>query len=276
MFHVKQGPARAPARDRSAARSEPSRRSRCRAAPIGSGGRTALAAAADVRRPASVSAAGVMPSMRPAWPMVRGRMRLQLLPDFVGQARQRRVVELVGQLEAFVAPIGCDVGGLAVQIDGVFGVDLELLRRSSARARASCGQIRATLGQCRGSDRTAARRRVRRWPSLVQRKAVPRGFVRRDRERSRQRARRIERRHLGLELALPRRRRRSRSRCPCRSAAGRRCRRASVSRYSAREVNIRYGSVTPRVDQIVDHHAEIAFGAVEDDRRRRRRPARPR
>jgi hypothetical protein len=51
----------------------------------------------------------------------------------------------------------------------------------------------------------------------------------------------------------------------------------SRRRYSARAVNIRYGSVTPCRHQIVDHHADIAFGPVQQDQRlQRQRIAPPR
>ena len=71
MFHVKQASARGPA-SRSADRSADRPRS---AAPPSASRRAATALAAPTMKCAtsSVSAAGVMPSIRPAWPMVRGR-----------------------------------------------------------------------------------------------------------------------------------------------------------------------------------------------------------
>ena len=39
----------------------------------------------------------------------------------------------------------------------------------------------------------------------------------------------------------------------------------SVRRYSAREVNMRYGSVDTLRDQVVDQHADIGLGAVEHE-----------
>ena len=106
----------------------------------------------------SVSAAGVTPSILAAWPMVRGLLRDQLLPDLVRQARQRRVIEVVRQREAFVAPIRRDVGGLAREIDLVFGVDLDLLgdlRRATRRSAARSARDRP----CRCPDTTGARTR---------------------------------------------------------------------------------------------------------------------
>src|SRR5262249_26230486 len=52
--------------------------------------------------------------------------RLQLLADFHGEAGQRRVVEVLAQLKTFVPAIGRHVGGLALKIDRVLGIDFEL------------------------------------------------------------------------------------------------------------------------------------------------------
>ena len=109
----------------------------------------------------------------------------------------------------------------------------------------------------------------------IERQAVPFGFVRRDRQRLRKRARRIERRHLGRECALPRS-------GPTQPIAMPFAGQPLVGVVGAQrqpvfgargEHPVRLGDAAR--DQIVDHHAEIAFGAVEDDRRRRRPPARP-
>ena len=173
-------------------------------------------------------------------------VRVQLLPDLVREALHAGVVEIVRQLEAFVPAVRLDVGGLPVEIDRIFGVDFELLgdlRREFARAR---GQIRAT-----SASQVRIGQQLERRPPLavvVERNPVLFRLVRRDRQRIRQRPRRLQTPpSLASNCALRERRRRSRSRCPSRSGAGRHCRPASVSRYSAREVNIRYGSVTPRV-----------------------------
>ena len=68
-----------------------------------------------------------------------GPNRFQLLPHFHRKRSHLAVVEAFGQLQPFVAPIGRDVGGLAVEIDRVFGVDLDLLRdrRSDLRRAAA-------------------------------------------------------------------------------------------------------------------------------------------
>ena len=68
----------------------------------------------------------MIPSSRLAWPIVRGRMRLQFVPHLVGEAGQRRVVDVLRQSEAFVAAIGFHVGRLPAQVDRIFGVDFEL------------------------------------------------------------------------------------------------------------------------------------------------------
>ena len=57
----------------------------------------------------------------------------------------RRVIDIVRQLEAFVAPVGIDVGGLAVQIDGIFRIDLELVGDLGSIA-ASSGQMPRDVG----------------------------------------------------------------------------------------------------------------------------------
>src|ERR1700686_4657975 len=42
-----------------------------------------------------------------------GPVPLQLVADLVGQSRQRRIVEIIREIDAFIAAIGFDVGGLA-------------------------------------------------------------------------------------------------------------------------------------------------------------------
>ena len=129
-FHVKRESAAAHARGPRRVRSCP---------------RHACAARRPFRRTcaaSSVSAAGVMPSSRPAWPMVRGRAAVSFCARLVGEAGHRRIVEVVRQREGFVAAIGGDVGRLAREIDVVFRVGLELLgdrRRRGRRAAARSG-----------------------------------------------------------------------------------------------------------------------------------------
>ena len=106
----------------------------------------------------SVSAAGVMPSILLAWPMVRGRMVQQLLSDFVGKSAQRCVIEIVRQRETFIAPIARNIRRLAREIDVVLGIDFDLLgnfRRQLAEARPD---LRETPQSSR-ADRTTARTR---------------------------------------------------------------------------------------------------------------------
>ena len=98
--------------------------------------------AAHARPRASAPPASCRRSPRPA-PIVRGRSAMQLLFRFVGEAGQRCVVEVVRQFETFVAPKGSDVRRLALEIDRVFGVDLDLLgdlRRHSRETPARCGR----------------------------------------------------------------------------------------------------------------------------------------
>src|ERR1700722_19138134 len=67
----------------------------------------------------AIDAAGVADGARP--------VHFQLVADLVGQSRQRRIVEIVRQSDAFIAAIGLDVGGLAAEINRVFRIDFELL-----------------------------------------------------------------------------------------------------------------------------------------------------
>ena len=106
-------------------------RLRCLPPPRGAGGDQE----AERCRRHAVDAAGLADGARPS--------RLQLLPDFVGKPGQCGVIESRQELEALVAAIGRDIGGLALEIDGVFGVDLELLG-DLGRWPPSSGQIRAT------------------------------------------------------------------------------------------------------------------------------------
>src|ERR1700686_2484883 len=69
------------------------------------------------RRRDAIDAAGVADGARP--------VRLQLVGDLVGQSRQRRIVEIIGQSDAFIAAIRLYVGRLAAEINLVFGVDFE-------------------------------------------------------------------------------------------------------------------------------------------------------
>ena len=68
----------------------------------------------------AVDAPGMADSPRP--------MRLQLMADLVRETGHGGIVDIVSKNEAFVAPIGIDVGGLAAEIDLVFRVDFELPR----------------------------------------------------------------------------------------------------------------------------------------------------
>ena len=56
-----------------------------------------------------------------------GSNRIQLLSHFNRQPGDRRVVEAILQLETFVPSVRRNVGSLAVQVDRILGIDLELL-----------------------------------------------------------------------------------------------------------------------------------------------------
>ncbi len=57
-------------------------------------------------------------------------LALQPVANLVGEAGQGGIVDIVSEDDAFVTAIGFDVGGLAAEIDIVFGIDFELLARS--------------------------------------------------------------------------------------------------------------------------------------------------
>ena len=132
VFHVKQ---------RSPSRTPPGRTSmRCpaRLARLALGG--ALADWASTR----VSAAGVTPSMRAAWPSVAGRIAASFWRRLGGEPMDRAIVQVVRQTHAFVPAEGQNVGVLAVEIAGILGVDLRAARwrrpdTPPARARSPAG-----------------------------------------------------------------------------------------------------------------------------------------
>ena len=66
-----------------------------------------------------------MPSSRPACPTVRGRAASSLARASLESPGTVSVID-IGQDQPLVAPEGIDVGGLALQIDVVFGIDLEM------------------------------------------------------------------------------------------------------------------------------------------------------
>ena len=60
--------------------------------------------------------------------MVRGRAVCSLWRASFERPGSVVIINIVGQDEAFVAPIRCDVCRLTAEIDVVFGIDLELFR----------------------------------------------------------------------------------------------------------------------------------------------------
>ena len=76
--------------------------------------------------------------------------RGELLPGFVGKPGHGRVVDLLRQFEAFVAPEGGDIRRLALQVDRIFRIGLELggdRRRQLQELRPDAGDVRdAGLG----------------------------------------------------------------------------------------------------------------------------------
>ena len=121
-----------------------------------------------------------MPSIRPAWPMVRGRIVSSFCRTSIDSAVIGRIVEIFRQLQAFVAPVGRDIGGLAVEIDRVLGVDLDLPRNRFG----DFGELRPDPDGVRHADVRIGQEVHRAAPLavLVQREAMARGLVRRDRQ----------------------------------------------------------------------------------------------
>ena len=187
--------------------------------------RLALRSCRRICATSKVSAAGVMPSIRPAWPMVRGRCACSLWRTSFDSPGSARIVDIVGEDEAFVAAIRFHVGRLAAEIDLVFGVDFELL-----------GDLRVELGEARPDPRQVADADIRIGQKLegraalavlAQREAISSGFARRHASGPRHRPRRVRARPSWPDALARARHRRSPARSPCRSAADRHCRRAA-------------------------------------------------
>ena len=75
----------------------------------------------------SVTAAGVMPSMACALAMVAGRMATSFWRSSADRPGISCVVDPVRDLAGLVAPNGLDVVALAVEVDRVLRVDVELI-----------------------------------------------------------------------------------------------------------------------------------------------------
>ena len=121
-----------------------------------------------------------MPSMRPAWPMVRGRSACnfwRISWDRPGRAAKS---SLFGQFKAFVAAIRSDVGCLSVHVDRVFGVDLELL----ADLAVERSELRPDARELRYPE-TGIRQQLERRAALAvvpKRQTMPVSLVRRQRQ----------------------------------------------------------------------------------------------
>ena len=181
------------------------------------------------------------------------------------------IVELVRQLEALVAAVGCDVGGLAVQIDRVFGVDLELLGDLRRRTRRTAARSARRPAMPR-SGYDSSSNAVRRWPSWLSARPCFAASVGVSDSEFASALAASSAAIFGVELPLPRRAdaadRDALAGQPLIGVVG--PQRQPI--FGPRgEHPIRLGDAAGH--QIVDHHAEIAFGAVEHDRPARRRPA---
>src|SRR5215213_4139716 len=117
MFHVKQEPALARAHGR-----RPKRRSDRRCSM--SGGASAPARMGNQES----QSRGRDPIDATRLPDGARTDRAELLPHFVGKARQGGIIEFGWKLEALIAPIGFHIRRLALHVDVVFGLDLYLPR----------------------------------------------------------------------------------------------------------------------------------------------------
>jgi hypothetical protein len=122
-------------------------------------------------------------------------IRRQLLLDLVGQTFQRRIIEIVRQREALVAAIGGDIGGLAREIDVVFGVDLDL--RDDLWLK--CSELRPDFRKIGDSDIRIGQQLegAAALAVLIERKPMPLSLLRRQRQRFRKIPRSIERSIFG-------------------------------------------------------------------------------
>ena len=96
----------------------------------------------------------------------------ELLAQLVRQARKRAVVESSGSGDRLVAPVVVDIGGLPVEIDGIFGVGLELfgdarLDRGRAPARSAASVAMSTSGWARSSKALRRTPSWLRWSPVV-------------------------------------------------------------------------------------------------------------
>ena len=194
--------------------------------------------------------AGVMPLIRLACERLRRPDAGELFAGFGAKLGESAVVEAVGNSLFREPRLAIDFGLLPGDVAGVLHVAEHLLRRPRGSTAASSGS-RATTSAHSASGR-------RRY--LVSVRAVDPGRV------EQVRARDSISRELCLRAGASGRRRPGRSRWA--SGVSRRsalsCR--SSSRYSARLVNMRYGSSTPQVTRSSISTPMYACVAVQDER----------
>ena len=184
------------------------------------------------------------------------------MPGLVGKPPQLRVVEAVRQFEAFIPAIGRDIGGLAREVDLVFGVDFKLLgdlRLELAEAGPNPLEFGdADMGMRQQFESTAP------LAVLVESEAMAIAFIRRERDRLGKLAGRRQGRHfLPMPLAAGR---------PDAAQGD-----AFVGQALVRVVGPQrkpvlrtrcehaVGLGDPACYQIINHNSEIALGAVELD-----------
>ena len=104
----------------------------------------------------------MIPSIWLAWPMVRGRLALELLAGFVRKPVQRGVIEVVRQFDRLVAAVRRNVGGLPIKIDRVLGVDFELFGDFGVKGQ-KLGPNPRQIGHFKGR----IRQQLERGPALA-------------------------------------------------------------------------------------------------------------
>ena len=211
-----------------------------------------------------------MPSSRAAWPRLAGRWRSSFWRTSVEgpgarRSRSRR------EWRALLLAEGRDVELLALDIDGVARVDLEL--RGDVRIEA------ADLGPDRASRATVdigISQQLEGGPPAavaIDVEAVLGGFVGREGQAAQQRRALVKRSDFAAKAAL-------RSRADAADVEAER-RQALVGIVGAKRQPVlgargehAVGLGDAARDQVVDHHAEIAVGAGDDEAARARPPPR--
>ena len=196
-------------------------------------------------------AAGVMPEMRAAWPIVSGLPAFELLLHFGRQAAHLAIVEIRRNAQRFLRQLARDLVAAAGRYSPRIWSAPRPVRPPAASSTAG-----PAPGQCHAATHSVTPGRRSKSASAYSRSSGLPQHASAHRPRARPAG---SRRSLASARARSRSRRASartrpsarRRRCPAVRPCSVRRRSAlssrSCSRYSARDVNIRYGSVTPWV-----------------------------